>query len=158
MKLKLTTIAALTALLVATAVTVAPAFGKGNPPKTGAGCRPQITLILNGTVAGAPSGSTFQMAVTRANHHARGLVTATQLTIRTNSDTKIFREGTQTSLSTLQANDRVQVQFRFCKGDLSGLNATSFNANTSLNAKRVNAHAPAAPAANQNDNDAEDGS
>jgi hypothetical protein len=150
MKLKLTSIIALGTLLATTAVTVSPALAKGKPPKTGANCRPQITLILSGTVAGAPSGSNFQMAVTRANHHARGLVTATQLTIKTNSSTKIVRNGTQTTLSTLQANDRVQVQFRFCKGDLSGLNAASFNNNASLYAKRVTAHAPTAENENEN--------
>lgn len=145
----------LAALLVGATITVAPALGKGKPPKTGVGCKPQISLTLSGTVAGAPSGSTLTMAVTRANHHASALVSPTQLTIRTNGNTKIVRTGKQTSLSTFVNGDVVQVQYRLCKGDIAALTPTTFNANTTMFAKRVTAHAPGT---DTNENENENGS
>jgi hypothetical protein len=142
-------------LLVGATIAVAPALGKGKPPKTGVGCKPQIALIVSGTVVGAPSGSTFTMAVTRANHHASALVSGTQLTIRTNADTKIVRIGRQTSLSTFVNGDVVQAQYRLCKGDIAALTPASFNANTTMFAKRVTAHAPGT---DTNENENENGS
>jgi hypothetical protein len=155
MKLKLTTTIALAATLIAGVVATTPALGKGKPPKSGAGCKPQISIILDGTLAGAPSGTTFQMTVTHANHFGAALVTATQLTIRTNTATKITRNGPQTSLSTFVSGDAVQVQYRTCKADVSTLTPTTFNANTTLFAKRVTAHVPGTDNDNENENENE---
>jgi len=140
MKSRTSIAATLAASLLAAVIVAGPALGKGKPPTTGEGCKPQVSLILKGTVAGTPGADSFQMNVTRANHHGSALVSATLLTIKVNAATKINRKGPQNSLVALVSGDRVQVQYRICKADFAPLTPTSFNASTTLFAKRVDAH------------------
>jgi hypothetical protein len=140
MKSRTSIAATLAASLLATVIVAGPALGKGKPPKTGESCKPQVSLNLKGTVAGTPGADSFQMNVTRANHHGSALVSATPLTIKVNAATTIKRKGPQNSLAALVSSDRVQVQYRICKADFASLTPTSFNASTTLFAKRVDAH------------------
>ena len=60
------------AVLVATATAALAAPQKGKPPKTGPGCKPQVAVILKGTVAVAPGSAatlpfSLQLDVTHAN-------------------------------------------------------------------------------------------
>src|SRR5437899_12687058 len=81
--------------VAATAAVAAPQ--KGKPPPAGPGCKPQVSVILRGTVAVAPGGGAalpfgFQIHVTSANRLGHAYVTASQpVTVSVNSDTKIRR-------------------------------------------------------------------
>ena len=123
-------------VVLALALAVVPssvALAKGKPNQTGDNCRPKVSFILKGTLTslGDPS---FQMNVTRANHHARALLGDREITV--NDHTKFRRKG-HAAMTDLVAGDRLKVQVRGCKhGD---------PATMELLAKRVVAHpAPAA--------------
>jgi hypothetical protein len=143
MKLKAFLLVPAAAALTASAALAAPPAthpGKGTkPPTTGTGCKPQIMIILHGTVATAP-GTTptlpynLMVTVTSANKHGRAFVKATQpITVTVTSGTKISRQGDR-SLSSLLAGDRVTVHARACKADLAG------GATPALTATMVSAH------------------
>ena len=126
--------------VAATAAVAAPQRGK--PPKTGAGCKPQPSVILRGTIAVAPGGGAtlpfgLKVTVKHANNLGHAYVTASQpVTVTVTSSTKIRRNNTQ-GLAALQAmlvGDRVLVQARVCKADLAS------GATPALTAKRVGAH------------------
>src|SRR5262249_34447079 len=131
------------AALSASAAVAAPPTthpGKGSkPPTTGVGCKPQIMVVLHGTVATAPgAGPTLpfglQVRVKSANPHGQAFVKAPQpVTITVTSSTLISREGSS-SLSSLLANDQVNVQARVCKADLAN------SATPALTARMVSAH------------------
>src|SRR5438067_6259338 len=129
MKLKLL---ASIALLAAVAVPVAGAQVKGKPSSQCA----RVAVVLKGSVTAAPgAGATqFSMNVTHASHHGKSLV-GQSVTIATDSKTKIVRLGKKTDLSSLQANDRVNVLLKVCNKDLP-LNPATLAA---IPAKRVTA-------------------
>jgi hypothetical protein len=116
------------AALTASAALAAPPAshpGKGSTPSTtGDNCKPQITVVLHGTVAVAPGASPvlpfgLQVAVKSANSHGQAFVKATQpVTITVTSSTKIVNQG-KSSLSSLLAGDQLTVQARTCKADLA---------------------------------------
>src|SRR5262249_54282097 len=87
-------------------------------------CKPQITVVLHGTVAVAPGASPtlpfgLQVAVKSANAHGQAYVKATQpVTITVTSSARIVNQG-QASLSSLLVGDQVTVQARSCKADLA---------------------------------------
>jgi hypothetical protein len=118
---------------------------KGKPPKTGAGCRPQVSVILTGTVATAPGASatlplSLQVTVTHANLFGQAYVKGTQpVSVMVTDKTKV-KLGTLKGLAAaqaLQVKDRVRVQAYACKADLAN------GATPALTAKRVDAHHPA---------------
>ena len=115
------------------------------PPKTGAGCKPKISVVLKGTVAVAPGTTpvlpfSLMITVTHANHHGKAYVAATQpVSVTVTSDTKVKREHDETTLASFQAGDRVAVHARVCKADLA------LGATPALSAGRVKAH-PVTPA------------
>jgi hypothetical protein len=118
---------------------------KGKPPKTGAGCRPQVSVILTGTVATAPGASatlplSLQVTVTHANRFGHAYVKATQpVSVMVTDKTKV-KLGALKGVAAVQAllvNDRVRVQALACKADLAN------GATPSLTAQRVDAHHPA---------------
>ena len=119
MKLRaLVLIVALTAVSVATA---APPVGKGKPPATGPGCRPQVMVVLRGTLATTPGAAATSIAVTvsKANKQGAAYVKGSQpVTILVVPATKITRRGTRT-LGALAQGDRVLVQARACKADVA---------------------------------------
>lgn len=133
---------ALALLLAATTVPVAlaaPPPGKGKPgtttgtttttatkgkkpPKTGAGCRPLVSVILKGTLAadGAAAPSTLSVNVTGANNVGKAYKAATQPTpVAVDAKTKVNRRGKHDP-ALLKSTDRVVVTARMCKADLAG--------------------------------------
>jgi hypothetical protein len=114
----------------------APPPGKGKPPTTGQGCKPNVTVALKGSLAATPGAAATSLSVTvkSANRHGRAYVTATQPTaVLVDEDTKVRRRGKKT-LADLLAGDRVLVQAKVCKADLAQ------GATPPLTAKRVVAH------------------
>ena len=131
---------AIAGLAVSSAVAAPPA-DKGKPKTTGLGCKPQITVVLKGTLASTPgaSATALSVTVTSGNRWGRAYVKATQpTTVAVNADTKVRRQGAKT-LAALLADDRVLVQARVCKEDLKE------DKTPGLTAARVIAH-PAKPA------------
>ena len=114
----------------------APPPGKGKPPTTGQGCKPNVTVVLKGSLAATPGATATSLSVTvkSANRHGRAYVTATPpTTVLVDEDTKVRRRGKKT-LADLLAGDRVLVQAKVCKADLAQ------GATPPLTAKRVVAH------------------
>jgi hypothetical protein len=112
------------------------------PPKTGPGCRPQVTVALKGTIAAAPGGAAtlpFSLMITarHSNRFGHAYVKGTQpVTVTVTAATKIRRK-TVKGLAALRAmllNDRVLVTARVCKADLAN------GATPALTATRVVAH------------------
>lgn len=94
------------------------ATAKGKPPAKGPGCKPNIAVMLKGSltsdpVAGAPS---FTMKVSGANQHGQSLKGLT-VTIALDAKTKIRRQGAKT-IESLALNDRASVELHRCKADL----------------------------------------
>ena len=143
MKLKVFVLAIAAAALTASAALAAkPTTNPGNgskPATTGAGCKPQITVVLHGTVASAPGSAPtlpFNLMVTvkSANSLGKAFVNpSTPLGISVTSSTHVSRQGSKT-LSSLLQNDQVTVKARTCKADLAN------GATPALTATMVNAH------------------
>ena len=136
---------AIAGLAVSSAVAAPPA-GKGKPKTTGPGCKPQITVVLKGTLATTPgaSATALSVTVTSGNRWGRAYVKATQpTTVAVNADTKVRRQGAKT-LAALLKDDRVLVQARVCKEDLKE------DKTPDLTASRVIAH-PAKPTTTDDD-------
>lgn len=136
MKLKVLLVALVSVGLGVSVAVAAPPPGKGKPPATGAGCKPKVTVVLKGTLAGV-SASALNVNVTSGNRWGRAYVAASPVLVNVNADTKVRRQGKKT-LGDLQANDRVLVQARACRADLAE------EATPPLTAVRVVAHPPAA--------------
>ena len=108
--------------LVVSVLVVPVALAKGKPPgagkpeATGPNCKPRVSVILKGTLTAVDTGAgTLTFTVERANRHGKTLVTdpATSVTVKTNADTKIRRNGKATlaDFKTSPA-DRVMAQLR----------------------------------------------
>jgi hypothetical protein len=114
MKLRLLLASLAAAMLSVSAAVAAPPPGKGKPSATGEGCKPKVTVVLKGTLTSAP----LNVTVTKANRWGRAYVSASAVTVATNADTKVRRQGKKT-LADLVVGDRVLVQARICKADLA---------------------------------------
>jgi len=135
---------ALTVGVAALAVTtsVALAAPQTKPPKAGVGCKPQVTVVLTGTIPAAPgSGASlpFALAFTtkHSNRFGRSYVKATQpVTVQVTDEAKIRRHGAKglDALRAMLAGDRVLVTARACGADLAN------SAAPALTATRVVAH------------------
>jgi hypothetical protein len=129
-------------LAVAALAVPAATTAKGPPPKNGPGCKPNVTVILKGTLTTDPgvSATSFNMDVTGANKHGKSLVTkptATNVTITVNANTKIRRNGKKT-VDALALGDRAVVRIMRCKADLPLTTSTVDD----VAASRVTAHPP----------------
>jgi hypothetical protein len=134
MKLKLVLASLAVAGLAASSAVAAPPTDKGKPSAKGPGCKPQITVVLKGTLKGAPGASSISVQVTSGNRWGRAYVKATQpTTIGVDTKTKVRRQG-QKKLTDLKDTDRVHVQARVCKADLAE------DATPTLTASKVIAH------------------
>ena len=143
MKLKVFVLAVAAAALTASAAVAAkPTTNPGNgskPATTGAGCKPQIMVVLHGTVAAAPGSAptlpfSLMVTVKSANSFGKAFVNAnTPLGISVTSSTHLSRQGSK-ALSSLLLNDQVTVQARTCKADLAN------GAKPALTATIVSAH------------------
>jgi hypothetical protein len=85
------------------------------PPKSGPSCRPNVSLILRGTLVSA-GGQSLAMDVTQTNAHAR-VYRGTQVNVEVSDKTKIQRLGKRVTLADLIAGDRLNVQARACKAE-----------------------------------------
>lgn len=138
MKFRAATFATALTLLAAgvAGALAAPPPGKGKPPSTGAGCRPQVTVILKGTLATAPgpAGTSLTLTVRQANAHGAAYAKANQpILVLVNPSTVVRRQGKK-ALGDLVSGDRVLVQARACKADLAN------GATPNLTATRIVAH------------------
>jgi hypothetical protein len=129
--------AAVVALVAAAVIPMATA--KGKPPAKGEGCKPNVTVILKGTLTSDPgAGATsFTMNVTGTNAHGKSLK-GLGVTIALDAKTKVRRQGAKT-VESLGMDDRANVQIRRCKADLPLTADTADD----VPATRVTAQAPA---------------
>ena len=147
MKLKVVLAGLAVSGLVVSSAVAAPPADKGKPPTTGTGCKPKITVVLRGTLKGAPGASSISVQVTSGNRWGRAYVKATQpTTVGVDTKTKVRRQG-QTKVTDLKDTDRVLIQARVCKADLAD------NAVPALTASKVIAHAAKAEDKNKEDDD-----
>ena len=121
---------------------VALAAPQTKPPKTGLGCKPQVTVVLKGTIPTAPGGGAtlpFALAITtkHSNRFGQAYVKGTQpVTVQVTDTSKIRRHAAKglDALRAMLAGDRVLVTARVCAADLAN------NATPLLTAVRVVAH------------------
>ena len=128
------------ALGVSSAV-AAPPPGKGKPETagkpaaTGALCRPKVTVVLKGTLTSV-SAASLGIDVEHGNRWARAYTSLGTATLVMNDTTKVRRNGKKL-VSDLAVGDRLLVQARACKTDL-----TAQGTPPALTAVRVVAHPP----------------
>ena len=121
---------------------VALAAPQTKPPKTGLGCKPQVTVVLKGTIPTAPGGGAtlpFALAITtkHSNRFGQAYVKGTQpVTVQVTDTSKIRRHAAKglDALRAMLAGDRVLVTARACKPDLAN------NVTPMLTAVRLVAH------------------
>jgi len=119
MKVKLFLASLAVAGLAVSSAVAAPPEGKGKP-RTGEGCKPQITVVLKGTLSGAPSTAALDMNVTGANRWGRVWKGGTAH-VTLDTKTKVRGGGMKTTAdlaADMKSGDRVLVQVRVCKDDL----------------------------------------
>jgi hypothetical protein len=123
--------------LVASLVAVSAATAKGKPSKSGANCRPAVTVMLSGvldsTVDPQDGDSSFVLTVKHSNRHGRAYKQAGSATIMVDAKTRVRRQGAK-NLGALAPNDRVHVTAKVCKADLAD------GATPDLTARKVGAH------------------
>src|SRR2546430_16607706 len=82
-------------VLVASLFGVSAAFGKGKPPKAGAGCKPSVKVVLAGSLAAdvdpADGDTSFTMLVKRSNKHGRAHKAPGSAAINLGSKTRVPR-------------------------------------------------------------------
>jgi hypothetical protein len=105
----------------------------GKPTTTGASCRPKVTVVLKGTLTSSSAGS-LGMVVKQGNRWGRAYAALGAATLAVDNSTKIRRHGKKL-VGDLAVGDRVLVQARACKADL-----TATGAAPALTAVRVVAH------------------
>ena len=140
MRLKILVLALVTSLVAVSAAVAKDHPGKGPKPKTGAGCKPAVTVMLAGTLGAdvdpQDGDTSFVLTVKHSNKHGRAYQQAGTATILVDSKTRVRREGAKT-LGALAPNDRVHVTAKACKADLKD------GGMPDLTARQVGAH-PAA--------------
>ena len=140
MRLQLLVVGLVGVVLAAPSAVAAPAAGKGKPPATGQGCKPRVTVVLKGTLTGAP----LSVDVTSGNRWGRAYVAGSApMSIAVTADTKVRRQGKKL-ITDLVVGDRVLVQAKVCKADLAN------DAKPGLTASKVIAH-PAKASKDQSD-------
>jgi hypothetical protein len=146
MKMKLVLASLAIAGLAASSAVAAPPEGKGKP-RTGEGCKPQVTVVVRGTLASAPANP-LSITVTGGNRWGRPYGPTASVTLDT-TKTKVRGGGMKTVadlLAKLKAGDRVLVQARVCK------DAFLNNGKPTLTATKVIGH-PANAGKDEQDND-----
>jgi hypothetical protein len=130
---------ALVASLVAVSAAVAkdhPTKG-GKPPRTGANCKPAVTIMLAGVLAAdidpQDGDTSFVLTVKHSNRHGRAYKQAGSATVLVDAKTRVRRQGAQ-NLGALAPNDRVHVTAKVCKAALAD------GTTPDLTARKVGAH------------------
>jgi hypothetical protein len=143
MRLKILVLALVSALVAVSAAVAKDNPGKGHNPKTGAGCKPAVTVMLAGTLAAdvdpQDGDTSFVLTVKHSNRHGRAYKAAGTATILVDAKTRVRRQGAKT-LGALAPNDRVHVTAKACKADLKD------GGMPDLTARKIGAHPAAAPA------------
>jgi hypothetical protein len=116
MKLRVFVVSLVALGLSASIAIAAPPPGKGKPLPTGPTCKPKVTVVLKGALAGV-AGDTLTVTVTQGNRWARAYVDAGTATVTVTDDTKVRGNGAK-EVADLAAPDRVLVQARVCKAEL----------------------------------------
>jgi hypothetical protein len=138
MKLKLFVVSLCALSLAVSSAVAAPPTGKGKPETqgkpatTGANCKPKVTVVLKGKLTSAATGS-LAMEVSQANRWGRQWATLGTATVVVDTATKVRRNG-EKLLTDLVPGDRLLVQARACKADLTAATAPA------LTGVRVVAH------------------
>lgn len=115
MKLRFLFVSLPVTMITVSAAVAAPPPGKGKPPTTGAACKPKVTVVLKGSLTGAP----LSVDVTSANRWGRAYAAGTAPTsIAVDANTKVRRQSRKL-LTDLVVGDRVLVQAKVCKADLA---------------------------------------
>lgn len=139
MKLRLLLTVLGVVVLSASSALAAPPAGKGKPETagkpatTGALCKPKVTVVLKGTLTSS-SAASLGVAVKQGNRWGRAWTTLGTATLTVDDSTKIRRNGKKL-VTDLVVGDRVLVQARACKADL-----TAEGTPPALTAVRVVAH------------------
>lgn len=137
MRLKFLVVALATALVAVSAAMAKDHPGKGPKPKTGAGCKPAVTVMLAGTLAAdvdpQDADASFVLTVLRSNKHGGAYKQAGSATVNVDAKTRVRREGAK-NLGALAANDRVHVTAKVCKADLKD------GGMPDLTARKIGAH------------------
>ena len=105
--------------LAASSALAAPPDGKGKS-RTGEGCKPQITVVVKGTLATAPSTTALSVNVTGGNRWGRAWKGGTA-SVTLDTKTKVRGGGMKSVadlVADLKSGDRVLVQARVCKDEL----------------------------------------
>ena len=136
MRLKLLVLALVASLAAVSAALADP--GKGHRhPTTGSGCKPAVTVVLKGVLAGdvdpQDGDTSFVLTVKHSNKHGRAYKQAGSATIMVDAKTRVSRQDAH-NLGALAPNDRVSVKAKVCKADLKG------GATPDLTARKVDAH------------------
>ena len=93
------------------------------PPKTGPGCRPQVTLVVKGTATG---DGTASIDVTGGNHFAKALVdNKVTLNVTNLNGTQVTVNGASSNVSSIKSKDHLLETFRVCKADVTGKSVTA---------------------------------
>lgn len=119
MKLRFLVLALVTALVGASV-----AFAKGPRPSTGPGCKPNVAVVLKGSLANDPVDGdlSFEMSVTNANKHGRAYLSSA-ITVNVDGKTKVRRKAPGSAptktLDSLAMGDLVKVKSKACKAELA---------------------------------------
>lgn len=138
--MRMSLLAVVAALVAASAAAATPPPTKGKPAPTGANCKPQVMLVLKGTVSSNGHDATgMDMLVTGGNAFAKNLK-GDHVHISFTASTKVTRGNSRNAVD-IAKDDVVLVQAKVCKADLTSY--THANANSlHIGATKVVARAP----------------
>ena len=129
MKLRVLIVALIAVALGVSSALAAPPPGKGKPEATntaatkhkpsptGTACRPRVTVVLKGTLTSTAT-ALLGMDVTHANRWGRAWAQLGTANVTVDETTKVRRNGKKL-LTDLVVGDRLLVQARACKADLT---------------------------------------
>jgi hypothetical protein len=134
----MTTRKAVAAAFFVSVTAIPMAAGHAGEPHGKQACKPNVSVMLKGTLANDPAAgaTTLMMSVTGSNAHGKSLK-GLGVTVALDAKTKVRRQGAKT-VESLAMNDRVNVQIRRCKADLP-LSAATVD---DVAAARITAQAP----------------
>jgi hypothetical protein len=134
MRLRLLVVAVCVSGLAVSSALATPPPGKGKPESTGkhattgttpsptgVGCKPKVMVVLKGKLTSASTGS-LAMSVSSSNRWGRQWATLGTATVVVDTTTTVRRNGKKL-VTDLIAGDRLLVQARACKADLTATTA-----------------------------------